>query len=46
MSSYLVAIDVGTTGLKVTICNDEGKVISSAASQDYPVLTPAYLGRN
>jgi len=40
MSSYLVAIDVGTTGLKVTICNDEGKIISSAASQDYPVLTP------
>ena len=40
MSSYLIAIDVGTTGLKVTICNDEGKVIGSAASQDYPVLTP------
>lgn len=39
-SCYLVAIDVGTTGLKVTICNDEGRVISSAASQDYPVLTP------
>ena len=35
----LIGLDIGTTGCKATVFNDEWKIVASA-SREYPVLTP------
>ena len=37
--SYLLGIDVGTTGSKVVLIDDQGRVVA-AATHEYPLLTP------
>ncbi|HHX63463.1 MAG TPA: xylulokinase, partial [Chloroflexi bacterium] len=40
--AYLIGIDVGTTGTKTLLINDEGQVLSSA-TEEYPMYTPKPL---
>ena len=40
--AYLLGIDIGTSGTKVLLVNDEGKKITSV-TEEYPLLTPAPL---
>ena len=37
--NHLIGIDVGTTGVKVLIINEEGRVLDSV-TEDYPLSTP------
>lgn len=47
MTKYLMGIDLGTTSLKVSLYQDNGKIIASNSSE-YPILTPkvAYAEQN
>ncbi|MGQ9854848.1 MAG: FGGY family carbohydrate kinase, partial [Candidatus Oleimicrobiaceae bacterium] len=37
--TYLLGIDVGTTGTKTLLIGDDGKVVASA-TEEYPLHTP------
>ncbi len=39
MSRYLIGLDVGTSGAKCILCDDQGKVLASS-TQEYPLYTP------
>ena len=39
MKKYLIGLDVGTSGAKCILCDDEGKVLSTS-TQEYPLYTP------
>lgn len=39
MSKYLIGLDIGTSGTKCLLCDDNGKVLASSL-QEYPLYTP------
>ena len=41
MNRYLIGLDIGTSGTKCLLCDDEGKVLASS-TQTYPLYTPRH----
>ncbi len=41
MAKYLIGLDVGTSGAKCILCDDEGKVLATS-TQEYPLYTPQH----